>query len=55
LKEEQDEELDETVRQSYREVDGMETLEKVQLLDELVEDAKEDPELKSALIEKLRD
>ena len=48
-------EADDDVRDSYKEAENMEQVEKVQLLDELVDDAKDDPELKAALIEKLQE
>lgn len=47
------EQADEDVRESYKEADDMEQVEKVQQLDELLEEAKDDPELKAAVIEKL--
>lgn len=43
------------VRESYKEADSMDEVEQVQLLDELLDDAKDDPELKAALIEKLQE
>jgi integrase len=49
------EQTDEQVRESYQQAEDMEQVEKVQLLDELVDDAKDDPELKAALIEKLQE
>lgn len=47
----QREEIDETVRESYREVDDMDTLEKVQLVDELVND----PEVKELLSDRMNE
>jgi integrase len=49
------ERTDEQVRESYKQAENMEQVEKVQLLDGLVDDAKDDPELKAALIEKLQE
>lgn len=49
------EQTDEKMGESYRQADNMEQVEKVQLLDDLVDDAKDDPELKAALIEKLQE
>lgn len=49
------EEADTQVRDSYKEADSMEQVEKVQLLDELLTDAKDDPEMKAALIDKLQE
>jgi len=47
------EEADDDVRESYQEAEDMDQVEKVQLLDGLLEEAKDDAELKTALIEKL--
>lgn len=47
-------EADEQVRDSYKKADDMDQVEKVQLVDELLNDAKDDPELKAAVIEKLQ-
>lgn len=47
------EEADDDVRESYKEADDMEQVEKVQVLDDVLDEAKGDPELKAALIEKL--
>lgn len=47
------EEVDEQVRDSYKEAESMGQVEKVQVLDEVLEEAKDDPELKAAVIEKL--
>ncbi len=44
---------DEDVRESYKEAEDMEQVEKVQLRDEMLEGAKDEPDLKAALIEKL--
>lgn len=49
------EQADKQTRESYKQAESMEQVEKVQLLDELLEGAKDDPELKAALIEKLSD
>ena len=46
---------DEQTRESYKQAENMEQVEKVQILDELVEEAKDDAELKAALIESLSD
>jgi len=43
----------EQVRESYKEAENMDQVEKVQVIDEVLEEAKDDPELKAALIEKL--
>jgi hypothetical protein len=47
------EEADEQVRDSYQQAEDMEQVEKVQVLDELLEEADEDPDLKAKVIEKL--
>jgi protoheme ferro-lyase len=46
---------DDDVRESYQEADEMSQVEKVQMLDELLKGAKDDPELKAALIDKLNE
>lgn len=45
------EETEEKVNESYKQVEDMDQLEKVQLIDELLGEAMKDPELKAALIE----
>jgi hypothetical protein len=47
------EETGDDVRESYREADDMDDVEMVQAVDEALEKAKDDPELKAKLIEKL--
>lgn len=49
------EEADDDVRESYKEADDMEQVDAVTELDEMLEDVKEDPELKAALIDKLQE
>jgi hypothetical protein len=49
------EQTDEQVRESYRQAEDIEQVEKVQLLDELVDNAKDHPELKADLIESLQE
>lgn len=49
------EEADEQVRDSYQEAEDMEQVEKVQVLDELLEETEEDPDLKAKVIEKLNE
>jgi integrase len=49
------EEADDNVRESYQEAESMDQVEKVQLLDGLIDEAKDDPELKAALLEKLQE
>jgi len=48
-------EADDTVRESYKEAEDMEEIELVQMLDNVLGSAKDDPELKAALIEKLQE
>lgn len=47
------EEADDAVRESYQEAEDMDQVEKVQVLDDVLEEAKDDPDLKAALIKKL--
>jgi hypothetical protein len=49
------EEADDDVKESYKEADDMGEVDAVTELDEMLEDVKEDPELKAALIEKLQE
>lgn len=49
------EESEDETRDSYREADSMEQIEKVQVLDDILEEADNDPELKAAIIEQLKE
>ena len=49
------EQADDDVRESYQEAEEMDQVERVQMVDELLEGAKDDPELKAALIDKLNE
>ena len=42
------------VQDSYKQADSMDQVEKIQLVDEIFEDAKDDPDIKAALIERLQ-
>lgn len=48
-------EADDDVRESYKQAEDMDEVDLVQVLDDVMDSAKDDPELKAALIEKLQD